>query len=52
MKSVVVDPSRYDWQGDRPLRRPYAETILYELHVRGFTRHPSSGVEPGMSGHG
>ena len=46
LKSVVADPGRYDWQGDRPLRRPLVETILYELHVRGFTRHPSSGVAP------
>ena len=45
MKSVVADPGRYDWEGDLPLRRPFAETIIYELHVRGFTRHPSSGVE-------
>ena len=44
LKSVVADPGRYDWEGDRPLRRPLVETILYELHVRGFTRHPSSGV--------
>jgi glycogen operon protein len=44
MKSVVADPGRYDWEGDQPLRRPFAETIIYELHVRGFTRHPSSGV--------
>jgi glycogen operon protein len=44
MKSVVADPSRYDWEGDQPLGRPYVETIIYELHVRGFTRHPSSGV--------
>ena len=44
MKSVVADPSRYDWDGDTPLRRPYAETVIYELHVRGFTQHPSSGV--------
>ncbi|HTP40891.1 MAG TPA: glycogen debranching protein GlgX, partial [Nitrospiria bacterium] len=44
MKSVVADPGRYDWEGDRPLRRPFAETVIYELHVRGFTRHPSSGV--------
>ena len=43
MKSVVADPRRYDWEGDAPLRRPYAETVIYELHVRGFTRHPSSG---------
>src|SRR5689334_2443408 len=44
MKSVVVDPSKYDWQGDVPLNRPSARTIIYEMHVRGFTRHPSSGV--------
>ena len=44
MKSVVADPSRYDWEGDRPLRRPLVETVIYELHVKGFTRHPSSGV--------
>ena len=44
MKSVVVDPSAYDWEGDAPLRRPSVQTIVYEMHVRGFTRHPSSGV--------
>jgi glycogen operon protein len=44
MKSVVADPDRYDWEGDLPLRRPFAETVIYELHVGGFTRHPSSGV--------
>jgi glycogen operon protein len=38
----------FDWQDDRPLQRPMADTIIYELHVRGFTRDPSSGVsEPG-----
>jgi isoamylase len=44
MKSVVVDPSDYDWEGDEPLRRPSSQTIIYEMHVRGFTRHPGSGV--------
>jgi isoamylase len=44
MKSVVVDPSAYDWEGDLPLKRPSARTIIYEMHVRGFTRHPSSEV--------
>ena len=44
MKSVVVDPRAYDWEGDVPLCRPSARTIIYEMHVRGFTRHPSSGV--------
>lgn len=34
----------YDWQGDRPLNTPLSDSIIYEMHVRGFTRHPSSGV--------
>jgi isoamylase len=46
-KCVVVDDT-FDWQGDRHLRRPLSETIIYETHVRGFTRSPSSDVdEPG-----
>jgi glycogen operon protein len=44
MKSVVVDSSKYDWEGDAPLKRPSSRTIVYEMHVRGFTRHPNSGV--------
>ena len=44
MKSVVVDTSAYDWEGDVPLCRSAAQTIIYEMHVRGFTRHPNSGV--------
>ena len=44
MKSLVVDPSEYDWEGDLPLQLPSSRTIIYEMHVRGFTRHPSSGV--------
>jgi glycogen operon protein len=44
MKSVVVEPSTYDWEGDAPLRHPWSRTIIYETHVRGFTCHPSSGV--------
>ncbi|HZA33405.1 MAG TPA: alpha-amylase family glycosyl hydrolase, partial [Vicinamibacterales bacterium] len=50
MKSVVADCGRYDWEGDQPLRRPFAETIIYELHVRGFTQHASSGVRPATRG--
>jgi len=44
MKSVLADVSTYDWEGDFPLQRPSARTIIYEMHVRGFTRHRSSGV--------
>jgi isoamylase len=50
MKSVVVDVSTYDWEGDTPLKRPSSRTIIYEMHVRGFTRHPSSGLEENLRG--
>jgi isoamylase len=50
MKSVVADPDRYDWESDLPLNRPFAETVIYELHVAGFTRHPSSGVPTDQRG--
>jgi isoamylase len=42
MRSIVIDTSGYDWEGDRPLKRPLHETIIYEMHVRGFTQSPSS----------
>jgi isoamylase len=44
MKSVVVDPRAYNWEGDTPLRRASSQTIVYEMHVAGFTRHHNSGV--------
>ena len=50
MKSVVVDSSAYDWEGDAPLHRPSARTVIYEMHVRGFTRHPNSGVKEQIRG--
>jgi glycogen operon protein len=45
MRSVVIDTSAYDWEDDRPLNRPMEDTIIYEMHVRGFTQSPSSGVQ-------
>jgi isoamylase len=50
MKSVVAATATYDWEGDQPLHRSFARTLIYEMHVRGFTRHPSSGVEEGKRG--
>jgi glycogen operon protein len=44
LRARVVDPGAYDWEGDRPLARPLDETIVYELHVGGFTGSPTSGV--------
>ncbi|MGI9184379.1 MAG: glycogen debranching protein GlgX [Solirubrobacteraceae bacterium] len=39
-KCVVIDDS-FDWGGDRPPKVPFADTVIYETHVRGFTkRHP------------
>lgn len=50
IKSVVVDMDRYDWEGDHQLDRPFAETVIYEMHVRGFTQHPSCDVTPDHRG--
>ena len=50
MKSVVIDAHAYDWEHDTPLKRPASRTIVYEMHVRGFTRHPSSGVSEEKQG--
>ena len=41
MKSVVVDPGGYDWEGIGRCR-PFAKTVIYEMHVGGFTRHRNS----------
>ncbi|NEX22138.1 glycogen debranching protein GlgX [Thiorhodococcus mannitoliphagus] len=43
MRGQVVSDD-YDWEGDAPLHIPLNEAVIYELHVGGFTRHPSSGV--------
>lgn len=43
-KCVVVD-DHFDWEGDRHLRRPLAETIIYEMHVRGFTKSKTAAVK-------
>ncbi|MCC6829865.1 MAG: glycogen debranching protein GlgX, partial [Thermoleophilia bacterium] len=40
MRGVVINPF-FDWQDDRPPRRPYSETVIYEAHVKGLTMtHP------------
>jgi len=44
MRCTIVDPLAYDWEGDQPLKRPIHESIIYEMHVGGFTRSPTSGV--------
>ncbi len=42
MRSVVIDTAGYDWEGDRPINRPMSESIIYEMHVGGFTKSPTS----------
>ena len=44
-KCVVIDDADFDWQGDKPLARSLSDTIIYEVHVKGFTRSPTSGVQ-------
>jgi len=43
VKPIVVDGT-FDWQGDAPLDVAPEDMIIYEIHVKGFTTHPSSGV--------
>src|SRR5262249_16856923 len=50
LKSVVVDPGGYDWEGDTPLGRPFAKTMIYEMDGGGFRAHPNSGVAPWRRG--
>ena len=44
MRAMVLPQSSYDWEGDEPTWQSREEEIIYELHVRGFTRHPSADV--------
>ena len=45
MPKCVFTHDHFDWHDDRPLRHPWSKTMIYEMHVRGFTIHPNSGVE-------
>ena len=50
LKGVVLDPTLYDWEGDRHPRIPYAKSVIYEMHVGGFTRNSNSGVAEAKRG--
>jgi isoamylase len=43
-RNGVVVENHFDWEDDQPLNIPLVNSVIYELHVRSFTRHPSSGV--------
>lgn len=49
-KSVVVDLEQYDWQGDVSPQHPMSRSVIYEMHVGGFTRDASSGLSAGKRG--
>ena len=44
LRGIVVDPRDYDWEDDHHPRTPYSTSIIYELHIAGFTSHPNSNV--------
>ena len=50
MKSVVAYPQAYDWEEDQHPRRPFSQTLIYEMHAGGFTRHPSANIAPHKRG--
>ena len=43
-KCVVIDDEAFDWQGDKPINRPLKDSIIYEVHLKGFTAGKNSGV--------
>ena len=43
-KAIVIDDA-FDWQGDAPPNLPFEKLVIYEVHVKGFTAHASSGVK-------
>lgn len=43
-KAIVVKENNYDWQGDKWIERDWRDLIIYEMHVRDMTAHPSSGA--------
>jgi isoamylase len=43
-RARAVPPDDFDWADERPPRVPVEDLVVYELHVRGYTRHDSAGV--------
>ena len=43
-KCVVIDNENFDWQGDKPINRPLSESVIYEVHLKGFTAGKNAGV--------
>ena len=49
-KNKVVDTRHYDWEGDKLPAHSLSRSVIYELHLGGFTKSPSSGVDPALRG--
>jgi isoamylase len=45
LKGLIIDTKNYNWEDDTPPNIPLGETIIYEAHVKGFTRHDSSAIK-------
>ncbi len=43
-RNGVVVENHFEWEDDQPLNIPLVDSVIYEMHVRSFTQHPSSGV--------
>lgn len=51
IRAIVPPTEEYDWEGDKPVNHLLQDSVIYEMHVGGFTRHPSAQVEhPGTFG--
>lgn len=50
IKSMYLEKDDYDWEGDTTLRHDYFKTVIYEVHVGGFTKNPNSGVTAKLRG--
>jgi glycogen operon protein len=59
IRGRVENDDGYDWEGDQPVAHAFEHSVIYELHVGSFTRHPNSGIgspggvgSPGAAGNG
>ena len=52
MPKCVFTHEQFQWQDDLPPRHPWSKTVIYEIHIRGFTIHPSAGVAHPGTYHG
>ncbi|RPI00397.1 MAG: hypothetical protein EHM72_09355, partial [Calditrichaeota bacterium] len=49
-KTLILEPSTFDWEGDDWIRRPLDDLIIYECHIRDLTAHPSAGASAEIAG--